>query len=391
MFVDKDSFDLGATRSVIREVYEYGVALRASGKDVYDFSLGNPSVAPPREVLDAMSRIALTPKAHGYTTAAGDIGVRRAVCDAFNASYGDYLRPELMYLTAGAAAGLAIVLHALRRENGEVIGLTPYFPEYSAFTSYAGLKYTRVGYDADMLPDTAKLKEAVNKNTVAIIVNTPSNPSGVVYSKDVLKDISAILGAKSKEYGHPIYIISDEPYREICFEGKAPLPVNYYKNTVICYSYSKSFSLPGERIGYLAICKDAEYANELYTAIMGAGRALGYVCAPSLMQYVVGECAGVTPDISEYRRNTDLLYGMLTGLGFECVKPQGAFYMLVKSPSGSGAEFSERAKGYGVIIVDGAGFGCKEYVRIAYCVGEDVVRGSEGAFRAIVESYGIKR
>ncbi len=390
MVVDKISYELGATRSVIREVYEYGVALRVSGKEVYDFSLGNPSVPPPEEVLEAMSRTAKTPSAHAYTTAAGDINVRKAVCEAFNAKYGEHLRPELTYMTAGAAAGLAIAMHALRRDNGEVIGLIPYFTEYEAFAKYAGLKYKPVACGKDMLPDMEALEEAVTENTVAVIVNTPSNPSGVVYSEETLKQISAILGTKSREYGHPIYIISDEPYREICFNGKAPLPINYYDDTIVCYSYSKSFSLPGERIGYISVCKDAEGANELYTAILGAGRALGYVCAPSLMQYVVGECASIEPDISAYKRNAELLYGILTKLGFECVKPEGAFYLTVKSPSGSGEEFSERAKAKGVIIVDGAGFGIPEYVRFAYCVDASVITGAKGALAEIANSYGIR-
>lgn len=390
MVVDKISYDLGATRSVIREVYEYGVALRNSGKEVYDFSLGNPSVPPPEEVLEAMSRIAKTPRAHAYTTAAGDMNVRKAVCEAFNAKYGDKLRPELTYMTAGAAAGLAIIMHALRRDKGEVIGLIPYFTEYEAFAGYAGLKYKPVACGKDMLFDAQELRNAITENTVAVIVNTPSNPSGVVYGEETLKQISAILGSESQEYGHPIYIISDEPYREICFNGTAPSPVNYYKNTIVCYSYSKSFSLPGERIGYISVCKDAECAEELYTAIMGAGRALGYVCAPSLMQYVVGECARVEPDIGAYKRNAELLYGILSELGFECVKPEGAFYLTVKSPSGSGEEFSERAKEKGVIIVDGAGFGLPEYVRFAYCVDESVITGAKRAFEELAKSYGIK-
>lgn len=389
MFVDKISYELGATRSVIRELFEYGVTLRGEGRDVYDFSLGNPSVEPPQKVIEAMARISEVKGAHGYTSAPGDINVRTAICRAFNAKYGEYLRPALMYMTAGAAAGLSIVLHALRRENGEVIGLTPYFTEYEVFVGSAGLKYKAVDCDGDMLPDMQKLKDAITENTVAVIVNTPSNPSGVVYGEDTLKQISTILGAKSKEFGHPIYIISDEPYREICFNGTAPLPINYYNDTVICYSYSKSFSLPGERIGYLAVSKNAYGAEELYTAIMGAGRALGYVCAPSLMQYVVGECVNVEPDISAYKRNAELLYDILTKLGFECVKSEGAFYLTVKSPSGSGQEFSERAKRHGVLIVDGAGFGIPEYVRFAYCVDESVILGASNAFKAIAKSYGI--
>ncbi len=388
--VDRESYRLGDTRSVIREVYECGARLREKGQEVYDFSLGNPSVPPPEEVIRAVQNLAVEPSNHAYTTAAGDIGVRCKIAEAFNARYGNYLEPELVYLTVGAAAGLSIVLHALRRENGEVLGLIPYFTEYKTFVEYAGLMYRTVPPADGMLPDLDSLERAINKDTVCLIVNTPSNPSGVVYGADTLQAIARILGAKSKEYGHPIYIISDEPYREICFDGVAPLPIEFYDDTIICYSYSKSFSLPGERIGYLAVSNRATDSADVYKAITGAGRALGYVCAPSLMQYVVGKCAEVIPDISAYKRNAELLYNMLTELGFSCIVPEGAFYLLMRSPSGSGAELSERAKKYGIIIVDGVGFGIPEYVRLAYCVDEGVILGASSAFKALAVSYRIK-
>lgn len=387
MSVDSESYRLGDTRSVIREVYEYGVRLKEAGQKVYDFSLGNPSVPPPEEVLRAMGEISAERYAHAYTTAAGDAEVRRRIAEAFNLRYGDYLSSESIYLTVGAAAGLSIVLHALRRVDGEVLGLVPYFTEYKTFVEYAGLRYRTVPPLRDMTPDMGALSAAITEKTVCLIVNTPSNPSGVVYGADTLREIARILGTKSKEYGRPIYIISDEPYREICFDGVAPLPIEFYNDTIICYSYSKSFSLPGERIGYLAVSNRATERADVYKAIMGAGRALGYVCAPSLMQYVVGRCAKVGTDVAAYKRNAKLLYDMLTELGFECVEPQGAFYLLVRSPSGSGAEMSERAKRYGIILVDGVGFGIPEYVRLAYCVDGEVISDSRGAFEALSKSY----
>lgn len=387
---------LGKTRSVIRELFEYGNALKAQvGEDkVYDFSIGNPNVPPPAEFSATVKELIETcdpVKLHGYTSAQGAAEVRGAVADYVNSSFGNNVSADLIYMTCGAAAALAISLSALCNRGDEVIALAPYFPEYAVFAEQAGAKFVPVPTCADTFePDIEAVAKAVTTNTKAVIINSPNNPAGVVYSEEQLKNLCDVLKARSAEAGRPIWLISDEPYRELVYDGTpVPYPMNYYDDTLVCYSYSKSLSVPGERIGYIAVCSRAHSAQDVYAAICGAGRALGYVCAPSLMQYAVAKLQGKTSDISVYKSNRDKLCSILRGCGFHTVTPRGAFYLFVKSPEPSAEAFSLRARQFGLLLVPGDGFGCEGYVRIACCVSPETIKRSENAFLALAESYGL--
>ena len=392
---NKKAYELGSVRSVIRELFEYGKKRAAEyGADkVFDFSLGNPSVPPPQEVERAIADFAATSEPvalHGYTSAPGDAAVRKAVADYINERFGTAFTADYIYMTCGAAAALTITLGALvTPEADEIIAVAPYFPEYKVFAEGQGASFKVLPITRkDFQIDPENLYEAVTPRTAAIILNSPNNPSGVVYDDECLKGVARVLGSRSKEFGHPIYIISDEPYRELVYGGiKVGYIPNYYKDCVVCYSYSKSLSLPGERIGYVAVNPEAADAKEIYLAVMGAGRALGYVCAPSLMQYVVGRCLRLSPDLEAYERNRELIYGGLTRIGYECVRPDGAFYLFVKVPGGNDEEFSERAKEYGILVVPGAGFGAPGYVRLSYCVAYDTIKNSLEPFAALYAEF----
>lgn len=392
---NKKAYELGSVRSVIRELFEYGKARAAKyGADkVFDFSLGNPSVPPPQEVEQAIVDFVATTEPialHGYTSAPGDAGVRAAIADYTNERFGTNFTADYIYMTCGAAAALTITLGALvTPEIDEVIAVAPYFPEYKVFAEAAGATFKVLPIARkDFQIDAEALKNTVTEKTAAIIINSPNNPSGVVYNDECLKAVAEVLGNKSAEYGHPIYIIADEPYRELVYGGVAVgfIP-NYYKDSVICYSYSKSLSLPGERIGYIAVNPEAADAKEIYLAVMGAGRALGYVCAPSLMQYVVGRTLRLKPDLQAYERNRELIYGGLTEIGYECVRPDGAFYLFIKVPGGDDEKFSEKAKEYGVLVVPGTGFGAPGYVRLSYCVAYDTIKNSLEHFAALYKDF----
>ena len=394
MICNEKMYALGAKRSVIRELFEYGKMRKAAvgEENVFDFSLGNPSVPAPAEVKDTLIDLLSTesPVAiHGYTSAQGDKGTRDVIAKHYEEEFGFALDSDLMYMTCGAAASLTITLNAIVKEpTDEVIAFAPFFPEYRVFAEKAGAKLV-VCPPADGLElNVEAFRALLNKNTRAVIINSPNNPSGVVYPEEQVKAIAAALMHAEDDYGNTIYLISDEPYRALVFDGKkATCFPKYYDDTVVCYSYSKSLSLPGERIGYIAVSPLAAEKQELYLAVCGAGRALGYVCAPALFQRLVKECDGLTADVNVYRENRDILYSALTEMGFTCAYPSGAFYLFVKAPSGDGNEFSEEAKKYDILVVPSDSFGCEGYVRIAYCVSTDLIRRSLPAFRALAAKY----
>ena len=382
---------LGNKRSVIREIFEYGKIRSAEiGADkVFDFSLGNPSVSPPEEVKTAIAELNRTTEAiklHGYTSAQGDFEARKAVADSINDRFGVGISAEAIYMTCGAAASLTVSLKALCNDGDEVILFAPYFTEYKVFVENAGATAVIVSPTADFMIDAQDLESKITKRTKAVIINSPNNPSGVVYTEEVVREVVGVLNKKQAELSQEIYLIADEPYRELCYDGvEAPYLMNYYDNTLVCYSYSKALSIPGERIGYIAVNPKMKDEREVYSAVCGAGRSLGYVCAPSTFQQVIKRCINVKVNLQAYKRNRDLLYGSLTALGFECVKPDGAFYLFVKSPLGSAEEFYLKAREKEILIVPCADFGAPDYVRIAYCVDESKIVASLPAFRSLAE------
>lgn len=389
-------YALGSRRSVIREIFEFGKqrAQEVGKENVFDFSLGNPSVNPPRIVADTLAELVREEDQtalHGYTSAQGDLSVRRAIADHIRTAHGAEADPDFIYMTCGAAASLTITLSALCNEGDEVITFAPYFTEYKVFTETAGASLVALDSDPDTFQiDFDLLDKAVCKKTAAVLVNSPNNPSGVVYGEETVKRLAKLLEEKSVQFGKTIYLITDEPYRELVYGGvKVPYLTNYYPHTIVCYSYSKSLSLPGERIGYIFVNPAAKDAKALYLAVCGAGRALGYVCAPSLFQKLIARCQGVTSDVSVYERNRDTLAGALRSYGFRCVQPDGAFYLFVKSPEPDAYAFCERAKKYNLLLVPGDDFGCKGYVRIAYCVSHEMIERSLPAFEKLAKEYSL--
>lgn len=358
MFSEK-MVDLGSRRSTIREIFEFGKkrAAEVGRENIYDFSLGNPNVPAPQMVEDTILRLVTTEDPavlHGYTSAQGDGAVRQKIADGINKAHGTHFNGDNLYMTVGAAASLCICFKALAEEGDEFITFAPFFPEYKVFVEGTGAKLLVVPADIDSFQiNFEEFEKLLSPRTKGIIVNSPNNPSGVVYSEETILRLARILTEKSEEYGHPIFLISDEPYREIAYDVRVPYLTKYYNNTFVCYSYSKSLSLPGERIGYVLVPDELEDKKAAYAAVCGAGRVLGYVNAPSLFQRVAAACTGKTSDISVYRKNRDLLYGALTEMGYTCVKPEGAFYLFPPLP-GAGRERLLR-KGKAVQSAAGAG------------------------------------
>ena len=392
--VNEKMLGLGNKRSVIREIFEYGNKRRSEigAENVYDFSLGNPSIPAPEKVKETLiSLIENTEptKLHGYTSAQGDLGVRTAICDNINERFNVGATPNLIYMTCGAAASLTISLNAILNQGDEVIVLAPFFPEYTVFIEKAGGKVVVVKCrEEDLQIDFDALSKAINPNTKAIIVNSPNNPSGVVLSEDTISKLADLLNEKQKELGTDIFVIADEPYRELVYgDVVVPYIPNYYDNTLVCYSYSKSLSLPGERIGYIFVAPKVTNCGDVYAAVCGAGRALGFVCAPSLLQYLVANCQGLTGDIEAYKTNRDILYNALVEYGYTVAKPDGAFYLFVKSPEEDANAFCEKAKSEEILIVPGDDFGFKGYVRISYCVALETIRNSLAGFKRLIEQY----
>ncbi len=384
--------ELGKERSVIREIFEYGNARKREigAENVFDFSLGNPSVPAPACVREEIGRLLSempAQKLHGYTSAAGDPAVRAQVADYIEGAFGVPSRADLVYMTCGAAASLTITLNALCEAGDEFVVVAPYFPEYRVFIERAGGRFVSVRADEHFHLDLNALEKAVGERTKAVIINSPNNPTGAVYGEAELKRLAALLKKKSAERGAPVFLIVDEPYRELTYGAVVPYPARYYADTVTCYSFSKSLSLAGERIGYISVNPACTGAEELFAAVCGAGRALGYVCAPALFQRVCAACLGKSSDVNVYRENRDLLCGALTSYGYDCIPPEGAFYLFVKSPEADAKAFCERAKKYELLLVPSDSFGVEGYVRVSYCVERSVIERSLPAFERLVKEY----
>ena len=394
--VNQEYYTLGTAPSVIRQLFAYGLeqAKVVGPENVYDYSLGNPSIPAPKKVNESIKKIVDETdsiKLHGYSMAPGFEEARAAVAKDLAARFGLDVKASELFFTCGAAPALISIIKALIVDaDTEIMAIAPFFPEYRPFVNANGGKLVVVPADTKAFQiHLDEVEKRITKHTQAIIVNSPNNPSGVVYTEETLKGLASLLECKSAEYGHPIYIIADEPYRELVYGGvKVPFIPCLYKNTIVCYSYSKSLSLPGERIGYVYVPGFADDSHDVYAAISGAARIMGHVCPPTLMQKVIEYCAEERPDLVAYDENRNLLYNSLTEMGYECAKPDGAFYLFVKAPNGDANAFSEKAKlGHNLLVVPADGFGCPGFFRLSYCVSNDMIRRSLPAFKAMIESY----
>lgn len=391
----KEMVHRGSQRSVIRELFEYGNqrAKIVGRENVFDFSLGNPSIPSPEWVGQELQTLLQTQtpiQLHSYTSAPGAEDVRRAVAEDLNRRFGTDYTADNLYLTAGAAAALSACFKALTESPAdEFVAIAPYFPEYECFVREgAGAQFRVAPPETETFQiDFDGLEACLNPNTKAVIVNSPNNPSGAVYTPETAKRLADMLYRKSEEYGHPIFLISDEPYRELVYGKAAPFLPTYYKDTLVCYSWSKSLSLPGERIGYVLVPPCLTNSAEAYAAICGAGRCLGYVNAPSMFQKIIAKAGGKPVEIEAYRKNRDLLCEGLKKAGYTFAVPGGAFYLFPAVPGGDGEEFSRRAMKYDLLVVPGEGFGCPGHVRISYCVAEDTIRRALPIFERLMQEY----
>ncbi len=383
---------LGDEPSAIRELFAYGMERKAQvGADnVFDYSIGNPSVPAPPKVRETILRLMEEdPVAlHGYTPAAGDPAVRDAVAQHIRERYGVPATPGQLYLTVGAAAAIAISLAAVTHPGDEVIVISPFFPEYSTWIGMCGCERVEVPASVpDFQIDVDAVAAAIGPKTSAIIINSPNNPVGAVYTRQNLEALAAVLRAKEAELGRPLYLISDEPYREITYGAEVPYVPCLYPRTIVCLSYSKSLSLPGERIGYIYVSDLMDDAADVACAVAGAGRALGYICAPVLMQRVLAECVDEPSDVAAYAENRRILTEGLSALGYEYVEPDGAFYLWVKALEPDAQAFSDRAKAFELLLVPSDSFGVPGWVRLSYCIARDTIERSLPAFKALKESY----
>ena len=394
--VNKTMQQLGSSPSVIRELFAYGLqqAKLIGPENVFDYTLGNPSIPAPEAVNQAIRDILTdTPSiaVHGYSMAGGFEGTRAAIADNLNRRFGTDIKAGNLFITCGAAPALISVIKALAAdEESEIMAVAPYFPEYRPFVEKNGARFTVIPADRQHFQiNLAEVEARINAHTQGIIINSPNNPSGVVYTEETLQKLADILRRKGDEYGHPIYIIADEPYRELVYGGvKVPFIPSIYENTIVCYSWSKSLSLPGERIGYVLVPDSCADAADVFFAVAGASRALGHVCAPTLMQKVIERCVNEMPDLAAYDENRTLLYDALTGMGYRCAKPDGAFYLFVEAPNGDGRAFSQKAKlEHNLLVVPGEEFECPGFMRLSYCVSNAMIRRSLPAFEAMINSY----
>ena len=392
MAINQKSYDYGAAKSSIREIAAYGAARKAQiGADnVYDFSLGNPSVPAPDAVRASIVRNAALPASqlHGYTPAAGLPAAREAVATSLNRRFNTSYEPGDLYLTCGAAAAISITLHAIVNPGDEVIVIAPYFPEYRVWIETAGATCVEVMADPKTFQiDTAAVDAAITPNTKAVIIDSPNNPVGAVYTRETLLSLASVLSGRGEELGHPIYLVSDEPYREITYGADVPWEPAIYDRTIVCYSYSKSLSLPGERIGWVLVPDTNPDHDELVLAIAGAGRKLGFVCAPALFQRVLIDCVDEPTNVEAYARNREALAGGLRKLGYTCVEPEGAFYLWVKSLEPDAEAFFRRARDLELLPVPSNSFGCEGWVRLGYCVSYETIVNSMPAWQKLAESY----
>lgn len=381
--------------SAIRAMFEEGKRMAAvyGAENIYDFSLGNPNVPAPRAVNQAILQIIKEEEStfvHGYMSNAGFPDVREAIARSLNGRFGTHFHGENILMTVGAAGGMNVILKTILNPGDEVVVFAPYFMEYGSYIrNYDGVITVVPPDTGSFQPNLTEFESRITERTKAVIINTPNNPTGVIYSEKTLREIAAIMERKEKEYGKSIVLISDEPYRELAYDGaEVPYVTPLYHNTVVCYSYSKSLSLPGERIGYLVIPDELEDSQKVMTAAAIATRVLGCVNAPSLMQRVIIRCVDEKVDLEAYNRNRDLLYNSLREYGFECIKPEGAFYLFVKAPVDD-TKFCQACKEHRVLMVPGTAFGCPGYVRIAYCVSYEQISRSLPAFKEIAEEYGL--
>ena len=392
--ISKKMYELGSKKSTIRSIFEYGRArAKVVGEEnIYDFSLGNPNVPTPKFITETMVDILQNEdpcSIHGYTVAQGDPESRELLAKSLNKRFGTNFTGKNLFMTAGAAASITICFKALAEENDECITFAPYFPEYKCFVESTGaeLKVVPAKVD-DFQINFPEFEKMINKNTKGIIVNSPNNPSGAVYSEETIIKLTNLLREKEKEYGQPIFLIADEPYREVAYNNVLiPYLPKYYDNTLVCYSYSKSFSLPGERIGYIVIPDEIVDFNIISASIGGAARVLTHVNAPALFQKVVARCADMPSDISVYEKNKELLYKGLIEAGFECTNPGGAFYLFPKALEDDEVEFCERAKKYDLLLVPGGDFGCPGYFRASYCISTETIKKSLPLFKKLAEEY----
>lgn len=392
MILSKNMEQLVAGSSTIRKLFEEGLEMaREAGKEnVFDFSLGNPAAPVPAQVKESIYRILENRDSnfvHGYMPNAGYEEVREKVAGYLNRHHGTSYDKQDILMTVGAAGGINCLLRSLLEEGDEVLCFAPYFGEYRSYVMNFGgvLKVVPADFETFQL-NLEEMKEYITPRTKAVILNNPNNPSGVIYKQAVLERLQELLAEAEREIGHPIYVMSDEPYRDLVYDNnELPFAPAFIKNCIVIYSFSKSLSLPGERIGYMAVSKQIDYYDELMPALVVANRCIGYVNAPSLFQLVAADCLEVKTDVEFYDRNRKLLYGHLTGLGFECVKPEGAFYLLIKSPTEDEAVFVAQAKKYNILLVPAASFGCPGYVRLAYCVAHEVIERSLPAFEALAK------
>ncbi len=391
--VSEKMYELGTKKSTIRTIFEFGRkrAAQVGEENIFDFSLGNPNVPTPEFVKNAAIDILQNcePYAvHGYTVAPGNPQVREILAKSINERFQTNFAGKNIFITAGAAAAITISFKALAEPNDEFITFAPYFPEYKVFVESVGATLKVVpAQPKDWQIDFDAFEKMLTPNVKAVIINSPNNPSGAVYSVDTIKNLAQILKKKSAEFNREIFIISDEPYREIAYNIEVPYVPNFYENTLVCYSYSKSFSLPGERIGYIVVPDSVADFGKIFGAVAGAARVLTHVNAPSLWQLVIAKCAGKPSDISIYERNAKLLYEGLIDAGFECVKPQGAFYLFPKALEADDYAFCERAKKYDLLLVPGADFGCAGYFRAAYCIKTETIEKSLPLFKKLAAEY----
>ena len=394
--LNPQSLGWGRVENNIRALSAYAAARKAEiGKEnVFDFSIGNPSAPPPESVGEAFRDVLAQTdgvELHAYTPAPGLPSLRKAIARQLSERGGASFDWRRIYVTMGASAGLAAFCRAVLLPGDKAVVFAPFFMEYRVFAEAVGAALVTVPPLPDMQPDLGVLASVLDERVKLVIVNSPNNPSGVVLREETLRGLGALLRGAEEKYGHTIYLLSDEPYRELVFDGKTlPCAADFYDDTTVCYSYSKSLSMPGERIGYLAVSERTAEKEAVFDAIAGAARACGYINAPSLVQRVVERCIDATVDLRAYEENRDLLYRGLCALGYDCVYPDGAFYLFVKSPDPDAVAFSEAAKRYELILVPSDDFGVEGYVRLAYCVKADMIRRAMSAFAALAEEYGLK-